>query len=69
MCHYLGMDMDMGPDGIFLNQSTYTDELANSFEMEATHTYKTPLDSGLVIDNKPDKHVNKTEYQRGVGSL
>ena len=69
MCYYLGMDVNMGPDGIFLNQSTYTDELVNSFGMEAAHTYKTPLDSGLVIDDEPDEHVNKTEYQRGVGSL
>ena len=69
MHHYLGIDVNIGLDGVFLSQSTYTDELVNSFGMEATHTHKTPLDSGLVIDNKPDEHVNKTEYQRGVGSL
>ena len=67
--HYLGMDVNMRPDGIFLGQSTYVDELINSFRMETAHTHKTPLDSGLVIDDKPDEHVNKTEYQRGVGSL
>ena len=37
--------------------------------MATAHTHKTPLDSGLVIDDEPDEHVNKTEYQRGVGSL
>ena len=69
MHHYLGIDVNIGLDGVFLSQSTYTDELVNSFGMETTHTYKTPLDSGLVIDDEPDEHVNKTEYQRGVGSL
>ena len=69
MRHYLGMDVNIHPDGIFLGQSTYIDELINSFGMETAHTHKTPLDSGLVIDDEPDEHVNKTEYQRGVGSL
>ena len=69
MHHYLGMNVDMHLDGIFLGQSTYVDELINSFRMEAAHTHKSPLDSGLAIDNKPDEHINKTEYQRGVGSL
>lgn len=69
MHHYLGMDMDIHPDGIFLGQSTYVDELINSFRMEAAHTHKTPLDSGLVIDDRPDEQVNQTEYQRGSGSL
>ena len=67
--HYLGMNVDMHPDGIFLGQSTYVDELINSFGMEAAHTHKSPLDSGLAIDDEPDEHINKTEYQRGVGSL
>ena len=69
MRHYLGMDVNIHPDGIFLGQSTYVDELINSFGMATAHTHKTPLDSGLVIDDEPDEHVNKTEYQRGVGSL
>ena len=69
MRHYLGMNVDMHPDGIFLGQSTYVDELINSFGMEAAHTHKSPLDSGLAIDDEPDEHINKTEYQRGVGSL
>ena len=69
MHHYLGMDMDTCPDGIFIGQSMYIDELVNSFGIEAAHIYKTPLDSGLVINNRPDEceheheHANKTEYQ------
>ena len=69
MRHYLGMDVNIHPDGIFLGQSTYVDELINSFGIETAHTHKTLLDSGLVIDDEPDKHINKTEYQKGVGGL
>ena len=69
MHYYLGIDVNMHPDGIFLGQSIYVDELINSFGMEAAHTHKTSLDSGLVIDDEPDEHVNKTEYQRESESL
>ena len=69
MSHFLGMEVSIRPDGIFLGQTTYIDELVNSFGMETALTHKTPLDSGLVIDDEPNEHVNKTEYQRGSGCL
>lgn len=67
--HYLGMDVRIQPDGIFPGQGTYAEELIRSFGMEAAHTHKTPLDSGLVIDDEPDEETNTREYQRGTGCL
>lgn len=67
--HYLGMDVDIRPDGIFLGQETYTQEFIESFGMEAAHAHRTPLDSGLNIDDEPDPTIHIREYQRGTGCL
>lgn len=67
--HYLGMDVQIRPDGIFLGQEAYTIEFIQSFGMEAAHAHKTPLDSGLIIDDEPDVEINTREYQRGTGCL
>lgn len=69
MKHYLGMDIDMRPEGIFLSQEAYTYKLINSFDMESSHSHKTPLGSGFQVDDKPDPTPNIHEYQRGTGCL
>lgn len=69
MKHYLGMDVDMRPDGIFLGQEAYTNKFINSFGMELSHAHKTPLDSGFQVDDEPDSTLSVREYQRGTGCL
>lgn len=63
------MQVDMQDNSVFLGQESYTNEMINSFSIENAHPHHTSLDSGLILDNRLDQHVNTTEYQRGVGSL
>lgn len=69
MHHYLGIEVDLQNDDIFLSQESYTNKLINFFRMENAHPHYTSLDLGLVLNNRPDQRVNITEYQRGIGSL
>jgi hypothetical protein len=66
---YLGMEIIQDEKGIFISQTSYIDELVESFGLADAHTYKTPLDPGLRIDDDPDPTINIKEYQRGTGSL
>ena len=66
---YLGMEVDYLPNGIRLSQPEYIQQFINSFGMENAHAHRTPLDSGLKIDDEPDSSINTREYQRGTGCL
>ena len=58
MKFYLGMEVSFLLKGIQLNQPNYTQQFINSFGMENAHPHRTPLDSGLQIDDEPDSNIN-----------
>jgi hypothetical protein len=67
--HYLGTTIDANGQGIKISQSTYIDELVESFGMTDAHATKSPLDPGTLIDDQPDPTIPIREFQRGTGSL
>jgi hypothetical protein len=67
--HYLGTSVDIRDGGIKISQSSYIDDLLESFNMSDAHPTKSPLDLSLLIDDQPDPTIPTKEYQRGTGSL
>lgn len=69
MRFYLGMEVTFHDGAISLSQAEFIKDFINSFGMENAHTHRTPLDSGMQIDDEPDTSINTREYQRGTGKL
>jgi hypothetical protein len=67
--HYLGTAIETDDKGIRITQSSYIDELIESFGMTDSHATKSPLDPGIIIDDELDLTIPIREYQRGTGSL
>ena len=67
--HYLGTSVEMSERGIKISQSSYIEDLLDSFSMSDAHATKSPLNPGIMIDDQPDPNIPITEYQRGTGSL
>lgn len=70
---YLGMEIKVRPDGIFVSQPKYTQKILTRFNFEECNPVATPIDKGMVTD--PDNFVNdapvpvNTPYREAIGSL
>jgi len=67
--YFLGMNAEMSEAGIHLHEADHIKELVDSFRLMSAHPSATPLDPGLIIDDKRDPSIDLHEYQRDVGSL
>jgi hypothetical protein len=60
--HYLGTAIETDDKGIRITQSSYIDELVESFGMTDSHATKSPLDPGIIIDDEPNLTIPTREY-------
>lgn len=70
---YLGMQIKVCEDGIFINQSKYAKRIVERYKVENLNSKVTPIERGMVTD--PENFVNdeplddSKSYREKVGSL
>ena len=71
---FLGLQLDLRPDGIFVHQTNYARKLLNRFQITNSHPKRTPLPSHAVLHNETDPTKllpldKATRYRAIVGGL
>lgn len=70
---YLGMQIYNGQNGIFVNQSKYTEKILKRFQFDLSNSVSTPMERGMVTEEEKranDKPLGKSEpYREAIGSL
>ena len=67
---FLGLQVKQLPDGIFINQSKYTNDMMNKFSLTDAKPAKTPMSPSVKIDADPSGiEVNPTLYRGMIRSL
>jgi transposase InsO family protein len=64
----LGMEITRTPQGIFLNQEKYINDLLKQYNMQDANSAKTPMIKPTP-DNNNEKPVNQENFQKLVGHL
>lgn len=69
--HFLGMDVELTDDGIFLHQKTYIQDCLHRFGLNDCHPVATPFNAKVPLTpNKSDPDPNLVrEFQEGIGCL
>ncbi|GJX79768.1 putative ribonuclease H-like domain-containing protein [Tanacetum coccineum] len=67
---FLGLQVQQRPDGIFINQDKYVQEILKKFDLECVRTATTPYEAPKPkFKNEPDSPVNVHLYRSMIGSL
>ncbi|GJU26909.1 putative ribonuclease H-like domain-containing protein [Tanacetum coccineum] len=67
---FLGLQVQQIPDGIFINQEKYVQEILKKFDLECVRTATTPYEAPKPKSkNEPDSPVNVHLYRSMIGSL
>lgn len=70
---YLGMELRIEPDGIFISQPKYTTKILKRFNHDQCNPVSTPIEKGMVTDEgnyENDRPVPAgTPYREAIGSL
>ncbi|GJW68284.1 putative ribonuclease H-like domain-containing protein [Tanacetum coccineum] len=67
---FLGLQVQQRPDGIFINQDKYVQEILKKFDLECVRTATTPYEAPKPKSkNEPDSPVNVHLYRSMIGSL
>ncbi|GJX25947.1 putative ribonuclease H-like domain-containing protein [Tanacetum coccineum] len=67
---FLGLQVKQKPDGIFINQDKYVQDMLKKFDMESVRTATTPYEASKPKSNdEPDDAVNVHLYRSMIGSL
>ncbi|XP_017233178.2 uncharacterized mitochondrial protein AtMg00810-like [Daucus carota subsp. sativus] len=69
MSYFLGLQVKQTKDGIFINQSKYTDNLLKKFHMQDNSTAATPMATATKLDANQRTEVEITNYRGMIGSL
>ena len=69
MIYFLGLQVKQTNDGIFINQSKYTDNLLKRFHMLDNSTAATPMATTTKLDADQGAEVEITNYKGMIGSL
>nr|GEX96149.1 hypothetical protein [Tanacetum cinerariifolium] len=66
----LGLQVQQRPDGIFINQDKYVQEILNKFDLGSVRTATTPYEAPKPMSkNEYDSPVNVHLYRSKIGSL
>nr|GEW33344.1 putative ribonuclease H-like domain-containing protein [Tanacetum cinerariifolium] len=67
---FLGLQVQQRPDGIFINQDKYVQEILNKFDLRSVRTVTTPYEATKPKSkNEYDSPVNVHLYRSMIGSL
>lgn len=70
---YLGMEIKIDQDGIFVNQPRYTEKILRKMKLEQSNPVSTPIEPGMVnkkADFKNDEPLPaNNNYREAIGSL
>nr|GEX46961.1 uncharacterized mitochondrial protein AtMg00810-like [Tanacetum cinerariifolium] len=67
---FLGLQVQQRPDGIFINQDKYVQEILNKFDLRSVRTATTPYEAPKPKSkNDSDSPVNVYLYRSMIGSL
>ncbi|GKA65031.1 putative ribonuclease H-like domain-containing protein, partial [Tanacetum coccineum] len=67
---FLGLQVQQIPDGIFIGQDKYVQEILKKFDLESVKTATTPYEAPKPKSkNEPDNPVNVHLYRSMIGSL
>ncbi|GJY71310.1 putative ribonuclease H-like domain-containing protein [Tanacetum coccineum] len=67
---FLGLQVQQRPDGIFIGQDKYVQEILKKFDLESVRTATTPYEAPKPKSkNEPDNPVNVHLYRSMIGSL
>ncbi|GKA02210.1 putative ribonuclease H-like domain-containing protein [Tanacetum coccineum] len=67
---FLGLQVQQRPDGIFISQDKYVQEILKKFDLECVRTATTPYEAPMPKSkNEPDSPVNVHFYRSMIGSL
>ena len=67
---FLGLQVKQKPDGIFIGQEKYVQDILRKFDMESIRTATTPYEAPKPkSNNEPDDAVNVHLYRSMIGSL
>ncbi|XP_056630801.1 uncharacterized protein LOC130441237 [Diorhabda sublineata] len=70
---YLGMEIKVDKDGIFVNQPRYTEKILRRMKLEQCNPASTPIEQGMITkktDFKNDEALPaKNNYREAIGSL
>nr|GEZ89845.1 putative ribonuclease H-like domain-containing protein [Tanacetum cinerariifolium] len=67
---FLGLQVQQRPDGIFINQDKYVQEILNKFDLGSVRTATTPYEAPKPKSkNEYDSPVNVNLYRSMIGSL
>ncbi|GKB59719.1 putative ribonuclease H-like domain-containing protein [Tanacetum coccineum] len=67
---FLGLQVQQRPDGIFINQDKYVQEILKKFDLECVRTATTPYEAPKPKSkNEPDSPVNVHLYRSMIGGL
>ncbi|GJR11474.1 putative ribonuclease H-like domain-containing protein, partial [Tanacetum coccineum] len=67
---FLGLQVQQRPDGIFIGQDKYVQEILKKFDLESVRTATTPYEAPKPKSkNEPDSPVNVHLYRSMIGSL
>ncbi|GJT13043.1 putative ribonuclease H-like domain-containing protein [Tanacetum coccineum] len=67
---FLGLQVQQRPDGIFISQDKYVQEILKKFDLECVKTATTPYEAPKPMSkNEPDSPVNVHLYISMIGSL
>ncbi|GKE79943.1 putative ribonuclease H-like domain-containing protein, partial [Tanacetum coccineum] len=67
---FLGLQVQQRPDGIFISQDKYVQEILKKFDLESVRTATTPYEAPKPKSkNEPDNLINVYLYRSMIGSL
>ncbi|GJZ89962.1 uncharacterized mitochondrial protein-like protein, partial [Tanacetum coccineum] len=67
---FLGLQVKQKPDGIFISQDKYVQDMLKKFDMESVRSATTPFEtSKLKSKDEPGDAVNVHLYRSMIGSL
>ncbi|GJT98886.1 putative ribonuclease H-like domain-containing protein, partial [Tanacetum coccineum] len=67
---FLGLQVQQRPDGMFISQDKYVQEILKKFDLESVRTATTPYEAPKPKSkNEPDSPVNVHLYRSMIGSL
>ncbi|GJW04743.1 putative ribonuclease H-like domain-containing protein [Tanacetum coccineum] len=67
---FLGLQVQQRPDGIFISQDKYVQEILKKFDLESVRTATTPYEAPKPKSkNEPDNPINVHLYRSMIGSL
>jgi len=70
MSYYLGIEIKLRKDGIFVNQKKFTREILEKFKMEDCTKVNTPVECGVKMSKNDEwEKLNSTTFKSLVGSL